>query len=333
MNRGQQPRFFICIIKLMSSSQPTSPNRMNYYRAFLKSSVGVFLWKLFKIKPITNRFLSHKKITLEKGNQTLKTFIEKGEPFAAVRIGAVEMGAIHNYEKILLGLKKTFKPIVKWSMKNNAGFFPTDDKSLTYYAKHFMKEAKKTDVFGVSGIHMEGYMFQRYFHSPHIIQYESFEPLRGDWIQSLEGKKVMVVSPFANDIKKQYQQKDKLFPKGVLPNFKLITVTAVQTIGDQVDKRYVNWFEALDAMKVEIMKHDFDIALIGAGAYGSHLCWFVKTMGRQAIQTGGATQTMFGIMGRRWESRQHVKQYWNEAWIRPSEKPLGAEKVEHGAYW
>jgi hypothetical protein len=317
----------------MSSTQLIPLSRIHYYRAFLKSSIHVLLWKLFRIKPPTNRFLGHQRINLEKGNQVLKTMIEKGEPFAAVRIGAVEMGAIHNYEKMLLGLKKTFKPIVRWSMKNNAGFFPTDDKSLTYYAKHFMKEAKKTDVFGVSGIHMESYMYQRYFQSPDVIQYESFEPLRGNWIQSLEGKRVLVVSPFAKDIERQYKRKDKLFPKGVIPNFELITVKAVQTIGDQIDERYANWFEALDAMKVEIMKHDFDIALIGAGAYGSHLCWFVKTMGRQAIQTGGATQTMFGMMGRRWEKRIHVNRYLNDAWIRPSEKPRGAEKVEHGAYW
>jgi hypothetical protein len=316
------------------SSKPFLPlQRYAYYRAFLKNAIHVLLWKLFRIKPPTNRLIQHRNITLAKGNQVLKTLIEKGEPFAAVRIGAVEMGAIHNYEKILLGIKKTFKPIVRWSMKNNAGFFPTDDKSLIYYAKHFMKEAKKTDVFGVSGIHMEAYMYQRYFQSPHVIQYESFEPLRGNWIQSLQGKRILVVSPFAKDIAMQYKRKDQLFPKGVMPNFDLITVKAVQTIGDQLDQRYASWFEALDAMKVDIMKHDFDIALIGAGAYGSHLCWFVKTMGRQAIQTGGATQTMFGIMGKRWEKRSHVNQYVNDAWIRPSEKPLGAEKVEHGAYW
>jgi hypothetical protein len=56
-------------------------------------------------------------------------------------------------------------------------------------------------------------------------------------------------------------------------------------------------------------------------------------MGRQAIQTGGATQTMFGIIGHRWEQRIHVTQYLNDAWIRPSEKPIGAEKIEDGAFW
>jgi hypothetical protein len=310
-----------------------SLDRKTYQREFLKSSWGVFKWKLFRIKPSTDQFLHFKHLTLEHGNDVLKAAILAKEPFAAVRIGAVEMGAIHNHEKILLGLKTTYKPSVVMSMKQNAGFFPTIDKQLTFYAKHFVKEAKKTDILGISGIHMESYMYQRYFNGANVIPYEAFEPLRGDWIQALQGKRVLVVSPFVDDIQKQYANRKQLFPTGVMPTFTLITVKAVQTIADATDDRYPTWFDALDAMKVDVMKHDFDVALIGAGAYGSHLAWFIKTMGRQAIQTGGATQTMFGILGRRWEQRKHVAQYVNEAWIRPSEKPSGAEKVEHGAYW
>lgn len=270
---------------------PLLPLNKNHYRfAFLKSSIAVFKWKLFRIKPQTHTFLHHKDLSLAQGNEVLTKMLSQSEPFAAVRIGAVEMGALHNYEQILLGIKKTFKPIVRYSMKHHAGFFPTDDKHLTFYAKHFMKDAKKTDVFGISGIHMEAYMFQRYFGTKHVIPYEAFEPLRGDWIHKLAGKKVLVVSPFAEDIEKQYANRKNLFPEGILPEFKLITVKAAQTIAEANDPRYANWFDALDAMKVAIMKHDFDVALIGAVAYGAHLCWFVKMMGKQAIQIDDETQ-------------------------------------------
>jgi hypothetical protein len=312
---------------------PIPLNRKTYRRAFLLSAIDVMKWQLFHIKKSTETFLSFKNLTLKHGSNVLRQRIEAGHPFAAIRYGAVEMGALNNYEKILLGYSKTFKPSVKMSMKQNAGFFPTTDKQLTFYAKHFLKEIHKTDILGISGIHMEAYMYQRYLTGKQVIPYEAFEPLHGNWIQALKGKRVLVVSPFADDIKKQYAKRKLLFPQGVLPEFELITVKAIQTIADQTDLKYPTWFDALDAMKVEITKHDFDIALIGAGAYGSHLCWFVKTMSRQAIQTGGATQTLFGIMGRRWEARNHVSQYVNSHWIRPSEKPLGAEKVEHGAYW
>jgi hypothetical protein len=320
----------------MESMEPLkilSLNRKIYRREWLKSLWNLLILKLFKTKTSTKQFLHFKNLSLQHGSDVLKAAILKEEPFAAVRIGSVEMGALHNYEKILLGFKKTYQPNVVISMKQHAGFFPTIDKQLTFYAKHFVKEAKKTDILGISGIHMESYMYQRYFVGANVIPYEAFEPLRGDWIQALKGKRVLVVSPFADDIRQQYAKRKLIFPSGVLPDFTLITVKAVQTIADATDDRYPTWFDALDAMKVDVMKQDFDVALVGAGAYGSHLCWFVKTMGRQAIQTGGATQTMFGIIGHRWEQQVHVAHYVNDAWIRPSEKPIGAENIEDGAFW
>ena len=78
---------------------------------------------------------------------------------------------------------------------------------------------------------------------------------------------------------------------------------------------------------------DFDILLVGAGAYGSFLAIKAKQMGKQAIQTGGATMTLFGLIGKRWENRPYVKKWVNSAWIHPYTKPEGYEKVEGGCYW
>jgi hypothetical protein len=181
---------------------------------------------------------------------------------------------------------------------------------------------------------MEDYFFRKYIPDAEVIQYNSFEPLMGDWVSALKGKTVLVVSPFAELIEKQYARRHELFSKeNILPDFKLITVKAIQTIGEEYDERFANWFEALDYLKLEVIKHEFDVALIGAGAYGSPLCWFIKSQNRQAIQTGGATQLLFGIMGKRWERRAHVTQHVTGAWIRPDLKPKGADKVEKGCYW
>ena len=43
--------------------------------------------------------------------------------------------------------------------------------------------------------------------------------------------------------------------------------------------------------------------------------------------------TMFGIIGKRWENRNHVSRYINSYWIRPSLKPKGYKDIENGAYW
>lgn len=89
-------------------------------------------------------------------------------------------------------------------------------------------------------------------------------------------------------------------------------------------------------MKDEISKLDFDIALIGCGAYGMCLAAHVKRMGKQAVHLAGWTQMLFGVYGERWiKDQPKYSKYINDYWIRPleSEKPKGAEKVENGCYW
>ncbi len=307
--------------------------RKHYIRFFLKNSYHVLRYHLFHKKKNLERFLNQRNITLSFSNDLLKRMIESGEPFAAIRFGAVELSCVNNYEKIQLLFKKHFKSKVKYSIKNNAGVFPNNDKMLNRYAQIAIKSFQKATILGISGIHMEDYFYCKYCPHAHVIQYEAFEPLRGDWIQSLAHKKVLVISPFAEDIQKQYQRINLLFPPGIVPSFNLVTIKAVQTLGEALDDRFSDWEEALHFMENEIMQKDFDIALVGAGAYGSPLCTFISALGKQAIQTGGATPTMFGIMARRWENREHVCKYQNEYWIHPSSKPDGYRSVENGCYW
>ena len=82
---------------------------------------------------------------------------------------------------------------------------------------------------------------------------------------------------------------------------------------------------------------DFDIAIIGCGAYGMPLAAMLKKAGKQAIHLGGATQLLFGIKGRRWEENypSKIATFFNEYWVYPaeSEKPKNASTVEMGCYW
>lgn len=307
--------------------------KLTYFKYFLKNSWFVLMWKLFKKKKNTSRFLGKKNITLEYSNDLLKKWIESGKPFAVIRFGAVELSCVNNYEKICLGLKKDYKPSVRYSIKNGAGVFPINKETLSLYSKEALEAFSSCTILGISGIHMEDYFYKKYCSLLDVAQYEALEPLRGDWIQVLKNKKVLVISPFAKDIEKQYKIKEKLFYDNIVPDFDLLTLEAVQTIADQEDSRFNNFKEALDYMKSKIDEIDFDIALVGAGAYGSLLCSYISKIGKQAIQTGGATQTLFGIIGKRWEKREHVSKYINEYWIRPTSKPKGYQKVENGCYW
>lgn len=108
------------------------------------------------------------------------------------------------------------------------------------------------------------------------------------------------------------------------------------------DLDFKDWFEALRKMEDDIDKLDFDIAIIGCGAYGLPLAAHIKQSGRKAIHLGGVTQILFGIKGKRWENPvQKMCKYgyypdlMNEYWVRlvESEKPRTANQVEGGCYW
>ena len=126
--------------------------------------------------------------------------------------------------------------------------------------------------------------------------------------------------------------------QNVLPEFDLITIKAVQSIGG-VSDTYDNWFDALESMKKSILKCDFDVAIIGCGAYGFMLASFIKELGKVAIHIGGATQLLFGIKGHRWTDHPaaypEVTKMMNEHWIFPDERdrPKAASAVENACYW
>ncbi|MBO6234443.1 MAG: hypothetical protein J6N43_03350, partial [Prevotella sp.] len=161
------------------------------------------------------------------------------------------------------------------------------------------------------------------------------ENASGEWTQCLKDKKVLLVHPFTKTIKLQYQKRKKLFKdSSLIPDFELLTVQAVQSIGGE-NKDFDSWFDALRYMEDEIDKQTYDIAIIGCGAYGFNLAAHVKRTGHKAIHLGGATQLLFGIIGNRWESRDDFRQLINDFWVRPSmeERPATASQVEGACYW
>ena len=107
-------------------------------------------------------------------------------------------------------------------------------------------------------------------------------------MKALKDKRVLVIQPFDSIIKKQYQKHNLIFKNNnYLLEFELFIVKAVQTIADNEDSRFADWFEALDYVYNEAMKPNFDIALIGYRAYGFPLAYSRKKVGKQVIHLGG----------------------------------------------
>ena len=192
-------------------------------------------------------------------------------------------------------------------------------------------------MYGVWYNLMEDYVIHKKSPGAELVRLTALEPYRSNnpWSKALEGKRVLVVHPFEESIKTQFAKREKIFENpDVLPKFELITYRAVQTnAGGTSD--YKDWFAALDAMFNDIKKIDFDIAIVGCGAYGLPLSAKIKDLGKQVIHLAGATQIMFGIRGARWDVRPDMQKYFNSYWIRPSEseKPKNAKAVENACYW
>ncbi len=298
----------------------------------------------FKNKRYRPRHLcGHRVLSPEEGNCKLTEMIESGKPFAAIRYGGVETNTYLEGKAYKVGLRKTMRQEIVDTAQRQAGFFPNDISMLPRYVDLIEETSKEIDFLATYATKMENYMIHSFMNKSLVVSdNRALEPYyfshNEPWTKALAGKKVLVIHPFEESIQRQYKIREKLFEDpDVLPEFDLKTLKAVQTIVGTKDERFENWFDALNYMYEEAMKIDFDIALIGCGAYGQPLACMLKRAGKQAIHIGGATQIMFGIKGRRWElNSKEISELFNEHWIRPSaqETPQNKEKNEFGgAYW
>lgn len=275
-------------------------------------------------------------VSAEECNDLIGEKLESGECFMACKFGSTELANV-TYYSLQPFVSKKRKKMVVGKLYTYSGFFPNDYNLLTKFSKVMIEALTKADILGNCTSIQEQYFLEKY--APICQPAKGFLVPWGfekPWTYMLKGKKVLVIHPFADTIRKQYERRELLFenPK-ILPEFELHTIKAVQTLADETDERFSNWFEALDYMYAETQKIDFDVALIGCGAYGMPLAAKIKEMGKTAIHLGGSLQILFGIWGHRWDTNESVKDMKNEYWVHPSENERikSADLIEDGCYW
>jgi hypothetical protein len=281
------------------------------------------------------------------------------KPCMIARFGSTELTCLKNYIGITKEKNMLFSYIKghtsPWwweqniidQMQNWSGFFPPTTDQIEKFCQLMLKDITEVEILG-SWLGGENYL-KKELATVKKVHLRLLEPFWSDipWTKALSGKKVLVVHPFAETILYQYDNRIKLFNNlDILPEFKNFSVIqAVQSLGEG-DNRFIDWFEALEFMKSEIDMHDYDICLIGCGAYGFHLAAHVKRSGKKAVHLGGALQLLFGIKGKRWEDPFYGVKEWgipvgsytnliNEFWVRPGDiyKPKNAQNVEGACYW
>lgn len=272
------------------------------------------------------------------------------EPFMLGRLGRCEIRGMLQYVDIVSPgnpLRKSWDYVtgkigpfwwdkhIRHRLNNNAGFFPPTHDMIRRYSLRMLEDIREIDVLG--SIHPEETRVLECFPDAIRIPILDAEPYlhAHPWSEILEGKTVLVVYPFSESIRHQFARRKKLFadPR-VLPDFELRTLKAVQSVaGTPVD--FPDWFAALDSMCEQINQVSFDIAIIGAGAYGLPLAAHVKRQGKKAIHLGGATQILFGVLGKRWEGHPDWKHLFNDFWVHPGGGEVidNAKAVEGACYW
>lgn len=281
------------------------------------------------------------------------------EPCMVARFGDGELALTANYYEISQIKHSVIKyirgEISDWwwnkgvISKFETEFIPYDVNNFSNFGKMMLNAAAQVDILAEWYTEYRNlYYIRNVISQAHRVTLLSIEPYWAEqpWTRALHGKKVLVINMFADLIEKQYNEnRTKLFKDtNVLPEFELHTIKAIN-IYDRMPGRFNGWFEELEWMKSEMDKTDYDIALIGCGAYGFPLAAHAKRMGKKAVHLGGALQLLFGIKGKRWENPKYgafslkrenaYPELFNEYWIKPDDNhtPNIADKIEDGCYW
>lgn len=293
-------------------------------------------------------------------SEKIASMLLSEDPCMICRYGSTELINVTNYMSVSSGRRPVIGYVRDqvrewwWNEKNIqhmsdcSGFFPNDIEHLSRFGELILKDTGEIDMLG-SWVSYEKYIEHLFPEGMERAPLRFLEPFwsKKPWTKTLGGKKVLVVHPFASLIEDQYRNKRQLLFSNpdILPSFDLKVLEAVQSLGG-APCGFQDWFEALAFMEDEIDKMDYDICLIGCGAYGFPLAAHVKRMGKKAVHLGGSLQLLFGIIGKRWEDPMYGVKEWgipvgsysslmNEYWVRPGVelKPACSDKVEGGCYW
>lgn len=285
----------------------------------------------------------------DRANQFIAEGLAGPEPFFAGRFGSTELTVTLRWLKsrkssvverlyswLAIGEFPFFSTTGNVSITYDSGFYPLEKKSLGKFAELMITSMPELDLIG-SWVPGEN-LFEEQLSHAEVTELSSLEPFFSEspWTSALAGKRVLVVHPFVESIRNQYElNRAHLFDDpALLPKFDLLTIKAPQTLS-KASSEFPTWFEAFDWLDSEVQDQRFDVAIVGAGAYGFPLSARIKKRGGKVIHLGGATQLLFGIIGKRWELMHNYAPLMNGHWVRPqpSEVPTKLHRKGIKDYW
>lgn len=296
-----------------------------------------FKSQVMKLRGFLYKKISYRNITIltmADGNKLIGQLLKKQTPSAIGKIGATENQVIREFlsQGKINSSSKSCQFLYSYS-----GVFPKNNKIIETFCVQFIDAIKNLDLLAAWFNYGEANIIKNYAIQAKAIDLKALEPYYHEdpWSRYLENKKILVIHPFAESIEKQYKNRSKIWVnKDCLPVFELNTIKA--PLSDSIVKsEFDSWIEALNYMKNEMEQKEFDVLIVGAGAYSIPLVAHAKKMGKVGIHLGGATQILFGIKGGRWDNHEIGQKFYNDYWIRPSkqETPENLTQVRTSEYW
>ena len=270
----------------------------------------------------------------EAANRLIFDLVSSNAPCLVGRIGHTEGRIVGEY----LFRNRRFGRLTRKEAHQYSGIFPVEAGILSRFAEVYWSAIQEADILGYWQTAFQARIISCSQAGIELVPLSSLEPYLHPfpWSSALAGKTVLVVHPFASTIASQYRlHRSSIFSDSrVLPCFNLVAISPPQTLAP-LTSGYNDWLHAMNVLTENVLGHDFDIALLGCGAYGLPLGASIKAAGRKAIHLGGALQVMFGIRGKRWEAIPGIASMMNDQWVRPSEEetPPAASMVDGGCYW
>lgn len=285
--------------------------------------------------------------SLEASNETIIQLLNGSNKFFIARLGIGHETLITVHYLLNKSVEARYLPLV------NAGIYSSSNDLQDYeaFCVSYAKAIGNSDVLASFTFNSRNIIeIQEFFSKRHNlpqIHSRALEPFYCSmnnikpWSHYLLGKKVLIVNPFTESMKRQLAAGFQIFKdpnkKIFLEGQEFVFYKSYQTIAG--NHLHSSWRETFAIMCNDIRKLDFDIALLGCGGYGLPLCNFIKSdLNKSAIYIGGGLQLLFGVMGKRWETRAEWKEIIRDngcAFVKPSpdEEVPNKESIEGACYW
>jgi hypothetical protein len=271
------------------------------------------------------------------GNNVISHYLKHNLPFAAGKIGVTELNILHDY----INPKCIFE-YLRHEVEDIAGLYPYTDETAKSFSDDMLDRLGDVDLipqWSKQRPTFEQYVLDKYCPKAHRTLLQHLEPYYFDkpWTNHLEGKTVLVFSPFAESIIRNYTNLDKIWGGKIKPNFnlKVARYPFAIPIDSEAKQKYSTsqrvYQEYLDILRREV----FDVGIFGTGWTSLLFTVECKRLNKIGIHLGGSTQILFGIKGQRWREIEEFQPFFNEHWTDPTneEKPDMYKKVEGGCYW